>query len=79
MAETCGADKVYHFITWPAAQSQLISLFSSLLDYVQHVAYITVTIIADWIRECLAFSGPADVCLARPIRSLYPVPGNTDS
>lgn len=39
------------------------------------MAYITVTIIADRIRESEACSGPADVCSAQCIRSLYPLPG----
>ena len=39
------------------------------------MAYITVTIIANWIRESEACSGPADVCSAQCIRSLYVLPG----
>lgn len=39
------------------------------------MAYITVTIIADWIRESEACSGPtANVCLAQCIRSLNCLP-----
>lgn len=38
------------------------------------MAYITVTIIADWIRESEACSGPADVCSAQCIGSLYSLP-----
>lgn len=38
------------------------------------MAYITVTIIANWIRESEACRRPADVCFAQCVRLLYSLP-----